>query len=38
MFFVPYMAGSVDFDSCWRQKFELYEAELLKIHNVWNVR
>jgi hypothetical protein len=33
-FFVPYMGGLADFDSCWHQKLELHKEELLEIHNV----
>jgi hypothetical protein len=36
-FFGPYPAGSAAFDSRWREKLELHEAELLEIHNVWHV-
>jgi hypothetical protein len=33
-FFVPSPAGSIDFDSHWRQKLELHKVEVLEIHNV----
>jgi hypothetical protein len=36
--FVPYMAGSTDFYSLWREKLELHKMEVLEIHIVWNVR
>jgi hypothetical protein len=37
-FFGPCLVGSAAFDSCWLQKLELHEAELLEIHNIMNVR
>jgi hypothetical protein len=37
-FFGPCLARSLAFDSRWRQNLESYKAELLEIHNVWNVR
>jgi hypothetical protein len=37
-FFGPCPAGSTGFDSLLRQKLELHKAELLEIHNAWNVR
>jgi hypothetical protein len=37
-FFGPCPTRSAGFDSPLHQKLELHKAELLEIHNVWNVK